>query len=99
MIQESRLREVRIMVSVTPETSESLAGIPEGAEFEVVESRLPGGVATATPTRLRPGSRWRCRLNGRAIVLLHSQAGRMISLRSDEARYIQVRVLRGAATR
>ncbi|HSJ25326.1 MAG TPA: hypothetical protein VK929_11680 [Longimicrobiales bacterium] len=77
------------------EQSESLAGVPVGVEVEVVQALLPGGVSAGGDHALRKGSRWRCRLNGTAIMLLHNRGGRMVSLRRDEARYIQVRRLGG----
>jgi len=79
----------------TVASPESLSGVPAGVDVEIIESLLPGGVAAAGDKVLRTGSRWRCRLNGNAIMLLHSRGGRLVSLRRDEARYIRVRRLGG----
>jgi hypothetical protein len=72
-----------------------LLAVEAGAEVEVLECLLPGGVRAATGLPVRPGSRWRLRLNGRTIVLLQSLSGRMVGLRVDEARYVRVRRLAG----
>jgi hypothetical protein len=79
------------MNHVTEVVVESLAGVPAGVELEVVQTLFPGSPALAGERALREGSRWRCRLNGQSVVLLHNRAGRLVSLRRDEARYIRVR--------
>jgi hypothetical protein len=87
------MSETNTAVPATAGVIESLAGVPAGVEVEVVEARLPGGVTTAGEQVLRSGSRWRCRLNGSSFMLLHSRTGRLVGLRRDEARYVQVRRL------
>jgi hypothetical protein len=82
------------MVAETATAVENLSSVAEGTEFEVLNSSHADAISSAGMQALRPGSRWRCRLNGHAIVLLHSPAGRLLSLRADQARYIQVRVLK-----
>jgi hypothetical protein len=80
-----------MMIEQRVVVTESLAAVTTGADIEVVAVQLPD-VGADGPV-LRTGSRWRCRLSGSAIILLHDRAGKLVSVRRDDARFVVVRRL------
>ena len=72
-------------------TTESLAGIPAGAEIEIVQDLLTSGHYRLRFSSLRPGRRFRCRQKGNASILLTAASGKTLSVGVDEARFIKVR--------
>ena len=72
-------------------TIESLAGISQGEDFEIVKVLLNDAIRSDPHQYLRPGRRWRCRYNGSATILLTDTGGATISINHDVARFIQIR--------
>ena len=66
---------------------DNLAAIRPGEEFEIVRSLLDDGEHRQ---RFVPGRRWSCRYTGDTVILLVNHTGQTISVRRDDARYIDV---------